>query len=216
MRKKKWLLITLVCVLAGTLCLAAGALGMRHLQTRDGLNSFFPNNNSSSNNDVAHLLYVQKHPYIGCLPADLLQLLTLPKEMYRFANQLHTKQEPYGLQLWCGTDEAGYQAFLSDPGKQELLQKNALIILALIDNCDFVQYSLLWDDVRIDYSAYPGGTDFEDMGQGGFTLTYTKAWADATVAGGIKTVAATEESFRAFLGSMDQLQFTAVEPEMIE
>jgi hypothetical protein len=157
------------------------------------------------------MLYAQKHPYIGRLPAELLQLLTNPRELYRFANQQHTREEPYGLELWYGTDETGYQALLADPAKQNIFQKNALIIMALIDNCDFVRYSVKWDDVRINYNNY-SHSDFERMGRDGFSLTYTRAWADAA-AGDIKTAAETEEGFRAFLGSIDQLELPPAEPE---
>ena len=164
--------------------------------------------------DIAGRLYGQKHPYIGRVPSDLLQLLTEPKELYGVGNQLHTREEPYGIELWRGTDEAGYQALLTDPERQDLLQKNALIIMALIDNCDFVRYSIKWDDKRIDYSDYDH-SDFARMGRDGFTLTYDRAWADAA-AGDIKTAAETEESFRAFLGRMDQLELPSVEPELMD
>lgn len=211
--KKKRLIALLACVLAAALCLGLGALGMRYwryLQSKEA-NRFRITNQE----DLTNLLYALKHPYIGRMPADLLQLLTKPKELYVFGQQLHTRQEPYGLQLWYGTDEAGYQAFLSEPEKQAIFQKNALLLMALIGNCDFVQYSIKWDDARIDYNNY-GHSDFERMGQGGFTLTYDRDWADAAVGGDIKAVAETRESFEAFLGSIDQLDLPAVPPELLE
>ena len=222
-KKKKWLLILLVCVLVAGLCLAAGALGMRYLNRQlhpglqylgSGVNNISPPYLNNQQGDIAQRLWAQKHPYIGRVPSDLLQLLTKPKELYYFATQQHTKEEPYGLQLWYGTDKAGYQALLTDPDRQKLLQKNALIIMALIDNCDFVQYSIKWDDVKIHYSNYDH-SDFERMGRDGFTLTYDKAWADAAIDGNIKAVAGTEEDFRAFLSTLDQLELSPVEPEVM-
>jgi len=212
-KKKKRLLVVLACVLVAALCLMAGIFGMRlwNNQVENSVNRF----RIANADNIVDLLYLQKHPYIGRLPSDLLQLLTDPRELYYFATQLHTREAPYGLELWYGTDEAGYQALFAGPGRQGLLQKNALIIMALIDNCDFVQYSIKWDDKRIDYSDYDH-SDLERMGRDGFTLTYNRAWADAAIGGDIKAAAETEEGFRAFLGSIDQLELPAARPEAME
>jgi hypothetical protein len=214
-KKKKRLIALLACVLAAALCLGLGALGMRYWRYLQSKEATHFRSQPTNQEDLAGLLYAQKHPYIGRIPSDLLQLLTNPKELYVFGHQQHTRQEPYGLQQWYGTDEAGYKAFLNEPEKQAIFQKNALLLMALIGNCDFVQYSIKWDDARIDYNNYDH-SDFERMGQGGFTLTYDRAWADAAVGGDIKAAAETRESFQAFLDSIDQLDLPAVQPEWIE
>ena len=214
-KTKKRALAAVGSVLLAAACLAFGAFAVRHIQPYMSWLGFRRVRHDAPQ-EAVHALYTQKHPYIGRMPSDLLALLSRPNDLYRYGQGQETVHLPYGLRQWYGSDFATWEQYRGDPAKQRIFQKNALIIMALIDNCDFVEYGLKWDDKEIDYNAYPQGTHFFQMGRDGFTLDYTKEWADAAIGGDIKKQAGTEEEFRAFLAGIDALELPPVEPVPIQ
>jgi len=193
--KRKRLLIIIAAALVGAACLAFGAVVARRYLVPA----------VSPPVDTVRDLYSQKHPYIGRLPSNLLALLARHKDLYGYGQGLETVNRPYGYQRWYGADYETYEQYRDDPENQRVFQKNALIIMALIENCDFVEYGVRWDNKEIAESDYPRGTKFRDMGQGGITFKYTKEWADGAINGDIKQQAETEDDFRAFLNAIGQI-----------
>ena len=169
---KNRVIIVVAAVLAAALCMGLGAWGAR---------KFFVL--AKAPQDIASQLYAQKHPYIGRYPSRLIDLLTAPNVFSRNGAQLHTKKAPYGLELkYLVKDEAKVlDSLFSRPEDDRIFQHNALIIMALIDNCDFVMYTV--DEETLQH--------------------YTRAWADALIGGDIKAQTGTEAEFRAFLAKLD-------------
>ena len=214
--KKKRLVIVIAAVLVGAVCLALGAFAVRENMpyVRSALSILGIRADKSANEqDPVHELYKQKHPYIGRLP-DLP--LSSPNDVYHYGQGQQTVKQPYGYQRWYGTDFETCEQYRTDPAKQRIFMKNALIMMALIDNCDFVEITVRWDNEKIDYNNYPGGTSLRDMGQGGVMFTYTREWADKAIGGDIKKAAETEENFRAFLAGMDSYDLAGVEATVTE
>ncbi|MCL2106930.1 MAG: DUF4825 domain-containing protein [Oscillospiraceae bacterium] len=192
---KKKTAITLILVLLAALLLVIAAVTF--LVTR----VIFFNNNApvvpAVPEDPAAQLYAQKHEYIGRLPADLSKLLGLPEGWQHIGYQLHTDREPYGFQHYIYADSQTYDSFAQQPA----LQKNALLYMALIGNCDYVLYTLKRSDgLPEGYGRIP----LDQVGGQGMTLTYTREWTWQFLGRDIKTAAETEESFRAFYNELQE------------
>ena len=221
-KTSKRALIIAIVVFAAAACLTFGALNARnHFMPRQ-YNSVMrilgihrDHRYAQPRNPISEL-YQQKHPYIGRVPVDLIKQLTTPAGLYHNGFQQYTVEQPYGMEQFFGTDHDTWEALRTDPARQTIFQKNALIIMALIENCNFVMYSVNWADERFHYSNYPYETKLRDMGQDGFTFTYTRAWADAVIDGDIKQQADSEEAFRIFLEALDSYELSPVEPEKLE
>jgi hypothetical protein len=142
-------------------------------------------------------LYEQKHPYIGRLPADLANLLGLPSGWHHIGYQQHTTKAPVGLQEYVWAMPETYDSYAVSSKRPELsaFERNALCYLALIDNCEFVQYTLKYSDGNPDgYGSIP----LAEIGEGGMDLRYDVAWANELIGGDIKKAAESRESFEAF------------------
>lgn len=211
LKHRRRVIIALCAVLLAVVCVCGGIFGMRWLNEATGRNSFKTLNNMSQE-EAAQQLYAQKHPYIGRMPD--IQMLTFPAGWQSYGSWLHTLQEPYGYQQYFYTDKEGYDAFLADPAQQTLLQKNALILMALVENCDYVKWTLKWSDGAVEHSDYAFDTSLNEMANGGATFTYTEQWANEALGGDIGAQAETMETFRTFLGRLDSLTPALIEPEI--
>lgn len=84
-------------------------------------------------------VYNAKHSYIGDMPANvtLANALGMGEVLGGFENELHTIEEPYGWSIYLQEEIS--------PAKEENMQKQmasyAYILLATIDNLDYIQFN---------------------------------------------------------------------------
>ncbi len=137
--------------------------------------------------DYARQLYDSRNPYVGDASADgaLLSALNVSGELGNYTMELDTKAEPYVLRIGF-TDKVTEAVKLN-----HTMRKNAVVLLALIDNLSEVQW----------YYSY---LDQEFGGGGSFlgSLTAEEA-AEAYGVTSVKDYAASVESFRTLLESLD-------------
>jgi len=166
-----------------------------------------PEDTSGTHKFVEELLFELKHPYIGAPPSDLLRLLGSPEGLESDGMVLHTANEPYGITLYYVCDNDTLPQYKSE--KQINLQHNALIFLALIDNCSFVEFALQTE------STYSQRGEIGD--KQATVYRFDIAWADEAIGGKIKEAADTLESFAAFYANLSALPSNPVVPrESIE
>ncbi|MDR0530590.1 MAG: DUF4825 domain-containing protein [Oscillospiraceae bacterium] len=180
-----------------------------HIQSPDKIGDYvysvyleFPRGNVTYGFRVAvaldfDALYQQKQPYIGRLPAELAEQLSLPGGWRHIGYQQHTTETPFGLQeyLWAAPEKYDSYAVSSQKADLSAFERNALFYLALIDNCEFVQYTLKYSDGEPEgYGEKP----ISEIGEGGADLIYDIAWANEYIGGDIKKAADSRESFEAF------------------
>ncbi|MDR1410395.1 MAG: DUF4825 domain-containing protein [Oscillospiraceae bacterium] len=141
-------------------------------------------------------LYAQKHPYIGREPQELRRLLGEPAGLKDDGIAIQSVDEPYGITLYyvCGAEDI--ERFQELPERLISLQNNALVILALIENCGYVQFALqtestYWQRAKISTAK---ATVFR----------YDIAWADKAIGGDIKKVAETQAGFTEFYDKLAQ------------
>ncbi len=105
----------------------------------------------------ALFLYDLRTPYIGDASADGRIIGALPLHEYGNGVELHTKAEPYGITVSYDMTKAGNGVFVSRPDKaladssgweispmiKRQLKINGMIFMALVDNCDSVEFQVL-------------------------------------------------------------------------
>ena len=86
-------------------------------------------------------LLAAKNQYIGDAPADgkIIQLLTWPDAASLNGTELQTTTEPYGITIDILTN-SGMQSFVDEYIGSSLYYQNALVMIALIDNCGSVSF----------------------------------------------------------------------------
>jgi beta-lactamase regulating signal transducer with metallopeptidase domain len=90
--------------------------------------------------EYARDLYALRNPYVGDMPADgeLLSALGIANTVGPYKTELFTSQEPYVLQL-------DFQQKPDDPNAADTsMKRNAMLLLALIDNLSEVRWN--WPD----------------------------------------------------------------------
>lgn len=98
-------------------------------------------------------VYNAKHLYIGDMSANgaLANALGMGEVLGRFENELHTTEEPYGWSMYLQEEIS--------PAKEESMQKQmasyAYILLATIDNLDYIQFNYTKgnDNICINFSG---------------------------------------------------------------
>ena len=105
------------------------------------------------NAGLAQKLYNASHPYLGDMPAnnELAFALGIQDMGVQYMNLLHTEKEPYGWEfVFSETQNLNKQDEIN-----EYMKKNAVILLALVGNCDEIMWSFAADiDDAPDEPAY--------------------------------------------------------------
>lgn len=122
---------------------------------------------------LAKRLFDAAHPYIGDMPAnnELAFVLDIAGLAGQYYNRLHTEAEPYGWEfVFSETQNLNKQDEIN-----EYMKKNAVILLALVGNCDEIMWSFAADvDDAPDEPAYKVtsaeassllGTDVKSLGK---------------------------------------------------
>ncbi len=84
-------------------------------------------------------VYNARHAYVGDMPANgrLANALGISEEFGPYENELSTAQEPYGWTFYFQRDFSSKE--LAD-GRRADLQRDAAVLLACIDNLDWVEF----------------------------------------------------------------------------
>lgn len=120
-------------------------LGTFFVSTTNGYPTYISNNDNYGEGSAlltrANELLEAKNPYIGDPSADgkIIRLLTWPEEAKLNGTELQTSTEPYGITLDILTD-SDIQTFIKDYIGSSQYYQNALVMLALIDNCGSVSF----------------------------------------------------------------------------
>ena len=98
----------------------------------------------------ANLLYQAKNNYIGDISADLklAGILGIDKQFGAFTSHLQTDDEPYGWEIYFS------QSFdlINQSYEYEKMERNAYLLLALIDNLDYVEWHMFYGQQEYTYS----------------------------------------------------------------
>lgn len=88
--------------------------------------------------ELAEMLYKAKHPYIGDMPANgrLTSDLCIQEVLGNFKTQLQTKEEPYGWTFEFEEVDKNKEAWFN-----QIMTKNAYVLLSLVDNLSEVTWS---------------------------------------------------------------------------
>jgi len=158
-KPKFWviLLISLVCILIGTMCVANPLISKNTIQTPSNKNQENINQNNSNNanqvsksgdkmneeatghlvSDLANQLYNNKNQYIGNASSDgkLLSILGIQTEFGNYTIVLDTRDRPYVLRI-------NFKATpIEEDNLNQKMCRNATLLLALINNADEIQWS---------------------------------------------------------------------------
>lgn len=110
--------------------------------------------------------------YIGdnSAVANLVRLLSVPDDLQYEYIQLYTDERPYGVEIVYKVSKEEFEDL--DEEFDSVFGKNALILLALIENADEVKFGILEDEEgsSLSFKYY----------------NFEKEWADKTVGGNIK------------------------------
>jgi|GEM_PF-5579357 hypothetical protein len=119
-----------------------------------------------------------KNQYIGDASANgkIISLLTWPEEAKLNGTELQTTTQPYGITIDILT-HSDMQNFVEEQIGSSLYYQNALVILALIDNCDSVSF-------RFNNST---------------TVTYTREQIEKNVGYDVRLMALNANDFSVFL-----------------
>jgi len=111
---------------------------------------------------------------------------------------------------WILTDKETYDKLHSDPAMQRDLQVKALIKLALVENCERVQYSVEYidlpqeggiDTIEKFLAAHEGEESVK--GEGGYTMEYSAEWANLILSRNIKGLANDRATFEGFVKELE-------------
>ena len=83
----------------------------------------------------------------------LIGLLPIPEELQYRHFELHTTERPYGVSVVYDVSSetlAGYEAGNTQIGR--FLEKNALLLLCLIDNADEITFTLTDEKRSVDFT----------------------------------------------------------------
>ncbi len=98
----------------------------------------------------ANLLYQAKNNYIGDISADLklAEILEIDKQFGTFTSHLQTDDEPYGWEIRFS------QSFdsINQNYEYEKMERNAYLLLALIDNLDYIEWHMFYGQQEYTYS----------------------------------------------------------------
>lgn len=98
----------------------------------------------------ANLLYQAKNNYIGDISADLklAGILEIDKQFGTFTSHLQTDDEPYGWEIHFS------QSFdlINQSYEYEKMERNAYMLLALIDSLDYVEWHMFYGQQEYTYS----------------------------------------------------------------
>lgn len=144
----------------------------------------------------AQALYSWRTKYIGDNSAvgNTIYNLTFPEDMTYRQFALQTDSEPYEVTVTFAmseTDKESYAAKAPNRQKQlALLQKNACIMLSLIENAGNINFKLV---------------DETDETKRPLTLVYTRQWAEHETDCDLWAESSTGESFEVLLLKLDEL-----------
>lgn len=145
----------------------------------------------------AEQLWKARAKYIGDNSAvgNLIRLLPVPQDVNYDHFKLNTSKQPYGIEIvYSASSEVLTQYDTAENVKSDVFRKNALILLALIDNADSVS-AVLTDGKR----------------EVGFIST--REWAEATVGGDVRRYAESPERLQVLLDMFDEtILDTKIEP----
>jgi|GEM_PF-6919748 len=110
---------------------------------------------------------------------------------------------------WILTDLETYDKLHTDLPLQYSLQVRALIKLALVQNCERVQYSIEYVTLPqgeittiAQFLAAHAGED-SVRGEGGYTLEFSADWANSVLGKDVKALAKNREEFDAFMKELE-------------
>lgn len=120
-------------------------IGTFFVSTTNGYSTYISNNDNYGEGRTlltrAAELLEAKNPYIGDPSANgkIIRLLTWPDAAKLNGTELQTTTEPYGITLDVLTD-SNIQSFVQDYIGSSQYYQNAMVMLALINNCGSVSY----------------------------------------------------------------------------
>jgi len=138
----------------------------------------------------ARTLFSYRTKYVGDNSAvgNIIYNLTFPQDMAYRQFALQTSAEPYEVAVTFALSDEDREQYAADaPKRQEeiaLLQKNACIMFALIENADIIHFKLV---------------DETDEGARPLEFVYTRQWASSETNCDLWAQCATEEQFEAIL-----------------
>lgn len=109
--------------------------------------------NERSNKNIENMsevqineIYKYKNSYVGDNSAAANIIYNLPGNIYSDGFSLKTDKKPYGIIINykenknLGSDD--YKNFWKDKNISEFLQNNAIVLLSLIENADFIEFNV--------------------------------------------------------------------------
>ncbi|MGE4213900.1 MAG: M56 family metallopeptidase [Anaerotignaceae bacterium] len=157
-------------------------IGTFFVTTTNGYPTYISNNDNYGEGTAlltrANELLEAKNPYIGDPSANgkIIRLLTWPETASLNGTELQTTTEPYGLTIDILTD-SDMQSYIDEYIGSSQYYQNALVMLALIDNCGSVSF-------RFNNSN---------------TITYTRAQIEKNIGYDVRLMTLNTDDFSEFL-----------------
>jgi len=129
--------------------------------------------------DSAEKLWNARTKYVGNNSAvgKLIGLLPAPEDVRYDHFELHTGEQPYGVEIVYSVTSGVLNQYAEEIIRSDTFHKNALVILALIDNADRI-YTVLTDGKRK------------------VVFTNTREWADSIIGEDVRNYAESPEKLK--------------------
>ncbi len=134
---------------------------------------------------TAKQLWNARTPYIGdnSSVGKILNLLPIPQDIQYNYFKLNTSEQPYGVEIvYSASSEVIKQYDVLENKKLDIFRKNALILLALIDNADTVTAVLEDGDNTIEFTS-------------------SREWAEEIVGGDVRDYANSPEELEVLISN---------------
>ncbi len=142
---------------------------------------------------VADRLYKYKTEYVGDASkvGGIVSLLDFPEGVNYDHFELFTDSSPHSITVYLKTDVQTGNYFRGEANRAQF-QKNAIVMFSLVDNVDYINFSL--DDNKNEYD-----------------MQYIRAWANDKMGRDVRELAESREEFERLLEEMGYYDNTGVD-----